>query len=719
MAALRPPAGLKKGVSMKHFRPVVAVLIALAATLPGLARAQTSPTETVAGVSEVRANISETERKEALEAIADRLRGEFDEARPTALSWIRDPAQPLEFRSRLLRAAIEAARAAAKLEFEAEAGPLYRALVEDLPVGSESSLLHQSYGNLELSRGRFEAAESLYRQSLADGEGRDDAERANLRTSLGVALAQQGRLDDALDQMLQAYRLYEQTDAGPSSGLLRNIGGLSIYLEDWEQAVRFSRLAIEQLGPDNPETTGIYSNLAAALVEQGKFEDALAALERGMAIGEAHGQPSASVISNLGYVLRELGRPEDALAQFERAAEINRDESDTGSLAISLKNIGETLIELDRRPEADQALQSSLAAYREADIKPKRLELYPVLVENLEQLQRFPEALAMMREYRQLTEELASADAQARVAELQTAFDLERKERELLESERARLAREAEVAALQAEQSRERMVLALLLSGLVGLGLFMVLLLRSLRLHTRANRLLAEKNAEIELQRETLGETNTLLHRQSIEDELTGLGNRRSLSQLLASEIPSALGQSPALLVLIDLDRFKGINDQFGHDVGDRVLAEFAELLRAVAGPHDVLARWGGEEFIWLVADTGIDGAADRCRALSDRVLEAGFEVPGRRLAITCSMGFTSIDLDVENPQAEFDLALKIADAALYEIKDRGRNGWTGLERRADDPDMFQGSLDVDALIAKGALVRRRIRPPATEAPEW
>jgi len=224
----------------------------------------------------------------------------------------------------------------------------------------------------------------------------------------------------------------------------------------------------------------------------------------------------------------------------------------------------------------------------------------------------------MMREYRELTEELASADAQARVAELQTAVDLERKERELLESERERLAREAEVAALQSEQSRERLVGALLLAGVIVLGLFVIVMLRSLRLRTRANHLLAEKNAEIDLQHKALGETNMRLHRQSIEDELTRLGNRRSLRYMLDSKIPPTLAESPALLILVDLDRFKGINDQFGHAAGDRVLTKFARVLRTVADPDDMLARWGGEEFVWLVANAGIADAADRCRVLAN-----------------------------------------------------------------------------------------------------
>lgn len=699
---------------MKNFL-VLAVVLGLLMQAD-LTSAQSQPAPGSVDIEALGEGASEAERAAALAAAAEWLARDFDQARPAVMAWVRDPSLPLESRSRLLRSAIEVARTSAELEFDADAGPAFQALVGQLPAGPERSRLNQAYANLNIARGRFEAAGSLYEQAVAEDAGRDIAERANLRSSLGVARAQQGRLDDALNAMLQAYRLYEQTETGPSADLLRNIGGLSIYLEDWEQAERFSHLAIEKLGPDNPAAAGVYSNLAAALTSQGDLEAALEALETGMALGEAGGRPSASVISNLGYVLRELDRPEDALAHFERAAELNRAASDVGSLAISLKNIGETLIELDRRQDADAALQASLAAYREADIKPKRLELYPVLVENLEQLALYPEALSMMREYRQLTEELASADAQARIAQLQTAFDLERKERELAESERERLAGEAELTALQAEQSRQNLVRALLLAGVVVLGLFLALVLRSLRMRTQANRLLAEKNAEIDQQHKALGETNARLHRQSIEDELTGLGNRRSLRQLLASELPPALRRSPALLVLIDLDRFKGINDRFGHSTGDRVLAEFANVLRSVAGPDDVLARWGGEEFLWLVADADIGDASDRCRILADRVRTAEFETPDRSLSITCSMGTTPLDLDVEDPQAAFDLALKIADAALYEAKDSGRNGWAGFERRGDDPKEFEGSLDIESLVGSGALMRKRLQPP-TDAP--
>ncbi|MDZ7790831.1 MAG: diguanylate cyclase [Xanthomonadales bacterium] len=694
---------------MTKLPAIAAAIVMLAWALASAALAREAADPAPAQVSELRAGASETERAEALQAMTERLERDFNQARSDAVAWIRDPALPPEFRSSVLRAAISAARTSAQLDFDAEAAPAYEALAERLPAGLERSRLHQTYGNLNLSLGRFGQAESLFRQALSEAADRDIAERANLKGALGVALAQQGRLDDALAAMIEAHRLYEETEAGPAADLLRNIGGLSVYLKNWEQAIAFSHLALEKLGPNHPQAIGIYSNLAAALTEQGNLEAALEALETGMAVSEAHGQPNASVISNLGYVLRELDRPQEALAHFERAAELNRAASDTGSLAISMKNIGETLIRLEQRQQADAALQQSLAAYREADIKPKRLELYPVLVENLEQLQRYPEALAMMREYRDLTEELASADAQARVVELQTAFDLERKERELAESERERLAGQAQLATMGAAQTRQRHLRTLLMTGVAALGLILLLLLRLLQLRTRANRLLAEKNAEIDKQHKALGHSNALLQRQSVEDELTRLGNRRSIRRLLESELPGALAKRPALLILADIDRFKGINDQFGHPVGDRVLARFAQVLKAVAGPDDVIARWGGEEFLWLVAGADMSEAAERCRALAERLRATEFEAAERSLSITCSMGVATLDLSVDDPQAAFDLALKIADEALYEAKDAGRDGWVGFERRSDDPKVFEGSLDIENLVAQRALIRQRL----------
>jgi diguanylate cyclase (GGDEF)-like protein len=685
----------------------IVVMLAAVAGLAGTVSARTEENIAPPAAEAMVEATSEAQRTAALGALTSWLSADFLEAFPTALAWASDERIPPQTRSAVLRAAYEPARTQTAPDFDERAAIIYEGLIESLPADDERSRLHQASGNLAISRGRFETAETLYRQAMSDEQGRATSERANLRSALGVSLAQQGKLDQALEAMLQSYRLYEQTDDGPSSNLLRNIGGLSIYLEDWEQAIRFSTLAIEKIGTDNPAALGVYSNLAAAQTEQGRLDEALQTLQTAMALSEASGQASSSVVSNMAYVLRELGRPEEALARYRQAAELNRAANDPASLAIAFKNIGETLIALDRRAEGNDYLMQSLASYRDADIKPKRLELYPVLVDNLEQLGRYREALELMREYRALDNELVSAEAQARVAELQNAFDLERRERELADLERERITQQAELLALQSEQARQTLQQRVLTIGLIVLACVLMLTLRLLSQRNRANRLLAVKNAEIEEQRQALTDSNARLHRQSFEDELTGLSNRRAIHDIIENDDGLLQRTTDWLLIMIDLDRFKGINDRFGHPVGDAVLAQVADVLRGVAGPNDLLARWGGEEFLWLIADAGPELAAERCTRLSDALKAERFEIPGRRLSISASMGVASLDLDdAEDPATALALALNVADSALYEAKREGRDRWVGFERRSTDRTLFEGNPEASELIASGSLKR-------------
>jgi diguanylate cyclase (GGDEF)-like protein len=161
------------------------------------------------------------------------------------------------------------------------------------------------------------------------------------------------------------------------------------------------------------------------------------------------------------------------------------------------------------------------------------------------------------------------------------------------------------------------------------------------------------------------------LVRSARYDSLTGMYNRGTFLAEFEREVSRSARGGPAFsLAIFDLDQFKQINDRYGHPVGDRVLKAFAEALRASIRKHDVVGRYGGEEFALLMPQTGKETAvrvADRVR----RELEArGVSVDGKRIEMTVSGGIASYGLDGQ----DWDALLTAADDALYEAKNAGRN---------------------------------------------
>jgi diguanylate cyclase (GGDEF)-like protein len=159
-------------------------------------------------------------------------------------------------------------------------------------------------------------------------------------------------------------------------------------------------------------------------------------------------------------------------------------------------------------------------------------------------------------------------------------------------------------------------------------------------------------------------------HRAAAADELTGLSTYRVLRERLAFEIERSKRSNEGFAVLfLDLDRFKQVNDQFGHEAGNDILKAVAEEIRHAVRASDVAARYGGDEFVVILTRTDLDGAARVAEAL-----RAGIEGIGRRLGypaglITVSVGVAEFDLN----EPEGDLLVS-ADRALYRAKAAGRN---------------------------------------------
>ena len=173
----------------------------------------------------------------------------------------------------------------------------------------------------------------------------------------------------------------------------------------------------------------------------------------------------------------------------------------------------------------------------------------------------------------------------------------------------------------------------------------------------------------------TLKELRTALrnlHTQAVTDPLTHLLNRRYLSEFLPREVIRARRSGDSLAVLmIDLDHFKHFNDQFGHDAGDLVLKEAAQLLLAHIRGSDIACRYGGEEFVLVLPDTTFEGAKRRAEEIRAAIKALQLTLRGKPLGqITVSVGVGLMPDHVANPEA----LIRVADEAMYQAKSGGRD---------------------------------------------
>jgi diguanylate cyclase (GGDEF)-like protein len=193
-------------------------------------------------------------------------------------------------------------------------------------------------------------------------------------------------------------------------------------------------------------------------------------------------------------------------------------------------------------------------------------------------------------------------------------------------------------------------------------------------------------------------ESARIAEQLSVTDPLTGLKNRRYVLLTIGADIaagdrkrrhaPVGVRPSDADLVflLIDLDRFKSVNDEFGHQAGDAVLLQVADALRESCRASDTIARWGGDEFLVVSRFTDRRTGsvlAERIRlAIEQRAFDVG---DGRVIHRSCSVGFASFPFSLTHPEAlMWEQVVAVADQALYRAKRSGANAWLGVVASED-----------------------------------
>jgi len=444
------------------------------------------------------------------------------------------------------------------------------------------------------------------------------AELARVLNAIGVAHNFSGDFARARGYYEQALETVRRVDARAlESSILGNRALVLAELEGAEVGLAAHREALalaRQLG-DVQSVGNQLANICSRLVEVNRLTEAATTCREALAIVEELGNARliAGTRMSIGDLARSRGQLEDARTNYEAALGLAE-----GRIPSVETNVLEKLAELDeRRGEPQQALE------------------------------RVRQLMALRAEGRE-------QERSHLIEELEIRYQVEKQEHEieLLELDRA----------LQTSKLRHR---SLLLIG-TGIALLLALLLllvawRGFIIKSRLERQLGERNQE-------LGEALDTITRLAREDSLTGLLNRRAFLDLAEREARrSRRTGEPLSMVMGDIDRFKELNDSSGHSAGDEVLRQLAERMEQSIREIDIVCRWGGEEFLFLLPGTQLAEAYRIIQRVHERITEKPVELDPQPVAITMTFGIAAVD-------SEIDAAIERADMAMYQGKDAGRN---------------------------------------------
>lgn len=475
--------------------------------------------------------------------------------------------------------------------------------------------------------------------------------------ALGDARFRLGEYDSALQNFLDAIDWYQRNGGSDSRLRIAHldvvIGNVLHRVGDTEKALEYygrARDSYAELGYDGG-IAGATLNLGNIYQELDRYDEALASFAAAEAAAERLGDDRLRVMAwvNSCGALLEMGRTNSALERCQAALDLARSIGVTRTQVHALLKIAEAQIDLDRPAEAVEELREALPMAEHLDDTALLRDVHSELADAHEALADPAAALAELRSAHRLERELLDA---TRLAEI-----------ERLETVRRSEQRELELKLLRRQRRTDRNTRIALLGMLVLAGAVIGLLVVGYRQRSRsateirdANKLLQNAYARVD--------------ELSRTDVLTGLPNRRGLASELERELQRAARSERGFTVaLVDLDRFKSLNDAHGHQTGDQVLAGVAHLLRESVRAQDMVGRWGGDEFLMLLPETGIDGARLLCETLRERISasDLGAGEPGRATTVTVGLATCRVGDDADD-------CLQQADAALYRGKAAGRN---------------------------------------------
>lgn len=554
----------------------------------------------------------------------------------------RQPHADLELRAHLILCDYysERDRAAAEAEIERATALLPSATRQGLRAG-----VLDCRGTVFETAGDNTNARKLYEEAVAVASAADDREMlANALYSRGYLLGLQGSYAAGLADLKRAESLFAELNL-PHHALTAMNGIAILYnrMGDFEQARNMYSRALEE-----QRAAGLRREQAVTLHNLGRAHEKLHAWPQAeTAFNEAakisrelaYARGEAHALRGLAAVANARNDPNEALRILARAERLQRDTPDARLNAHIELARGIAFHKLRRLAESATALQRALEIFESADAQHELRETYAELASVYADLENWRAAYASLAKAKSASERLLQNQIDQRFATLKVEFDTAAKIKENTLLVRENEANQKALAHERRARSLQRALTVL------------IVLLASMLAGVAAHQ----------------WRTTRRMRRLALTDELTGVPNRRAALRRLQPLLEDGHGR--CALLIIDIDHFKQINDRFGHPEGDEALRLVASCLRDEVREPAFLGRLGGEEFIVVLPETGLEEAA----AIAERFRANVMTLDSRRwlsdCPITVSIGLT-IEADHDTPST----MLQRADAALYEAKRAGRN---------------------------------------------
>ncbi len=575
------------------------------------------------------------------------------------------------------------ADSAAALQLAREAKSL---VTDDTDAAAKDRLTAQWLEGEALMRlNRSDEAGSIIDAALKVAAERfpDDKLHADLLRSQASFKAGAGMYGEALDYFLSAHNRYKALGEDRSRAIvLQNIGSLYSDARDYERVLRYYRQANDAFPEDNALALSAHNNTANALKELNRLEEAEAEFRSALEVAGKMDSPmlQARILTNI------------ASTQYLNGQYSAADESASRGLRIAYEGAPEwrpflygvkAQIELARgnlgmaedyvtRTFAREDLSATSPFFR--DFHDTAHKIYSARGEH----RLAAEHLAA---FHRIDGQARDLSATANNALLGARFDAANRELRI-----SRLS--AEKAANEARLSSAQNQVILLTTGIALVVAAFLIALLILRTVSRSRAAIKTANEKL---------TYVTQH-----DGLTGLYSRDHFRNLLEKSAKAcAETGKQAVLMFIDLDRFKQVNDIYGHAIGDQLLARVAERFRNAAGEDAVIGRLGGDEFgLLLPIDTDLGTAAKTAEEIIERVSEF-YQIDGYELSVGASIGLAVVCGEIST-----SVHMTNADLALYEAKNRGRGLCVTYEQtmRSKLEDRSSLESDLGAALENGQL---------------